>query len=109
MSKNLDWLITNIREDLKKASNREIKDIYNSLKKLLNKYDNDTFIKNIKDFLKKVLKSKREKCSLFFEDIIEGIDSMSDKTKQELKKDLLDLSNIHRTIFEDLAALIGAL
>lgn len=109
MSKDLDSIIKNIRKDLKDANSKDIDLIYSSLLQLLKKYDNDTFFKNIGDFFKKIFKTKREKCCLFFEDIVEGINDMDDEKKRKIKKDLLDLSNIHRTFLENLKSLIEAL
>ena len=36
-------------------------------------------------------------------------DKLTDKEKESLRKELLDISNIHRTLLENLQSLFGAL
>jgi len=47
MKKDLEWLTTNINNDIDKASNKNIDKLYESLKIILKKYDNDPFIKDV--------------------------------------------------------------
>lgn len=105
--KDINSLIDNIHKDFKDASRKEIDQIYNELKEMLKKYDDDSFSKNVKDFLKRGFTfDKRKRCELVFKDIIESLDNPSFVKREELRKDLLELSNIHRSFLENLIALI---
>lgn len=109
MKKTYEWLTENVRKDIDEASNREIKQLYEELKKTLKKYDNDPLFKQFRDFFKKFFKSNRERCKLILEDILEEVNKPGFERKEELKRDLLEISNIHRGFLENLAALFGAL
>lgn len=109
MKKTFDWLTENIRSDIEKARNNKIDELYDSLKKLLKKYDADPTIKNINDWFKQILKSKREKCKLVLEDVIEEMNKPNFSRKEELRKDLLEISNIHRDFLENLISLLESL
>lgn len=102
-------LVANITEDLKKAKSSDIDKIYEALKKALVKFDKDTNIKNLLDSLKGLFKSKREKCILFLKDLMDSKDKLTNEKKESLRKELLDISNIHRTLLENIRSLLGAL
>ena len=109
MKKDLSWLSQNIRDDIDKASNSEINELYTQLNALLKKYDNDPLIKNIFDWFSKIFKSKRERCKYILNDIIEETKDPNFTRKDELRSDLLKISNIHRDFLENLASLLGSL
>lgn len=104
--KTLDELIKNIDEDIREANSNQINELYISLNNMLNKYDNDKFMKNLIDILKKLFRSKRQKCKLILEDLIEEIYKPNFTKKEELRKELLEISNIHRSFLENLIALL---
>jgi len=104
---DINSLTINIREDFKKSSKKEIDEIYNSLKIMLKKYDDDSMLKDICDLLKRGLTiDKRKRCERVLEDILEVLKDENYPRKEELRRDLLDLSNIHRGILENIIALI---
>lgn len=107
--KSFDALKENISEDLKQASKKEIDEIYKNLELCLKKFDKDKTLKNIKDFFVKLFKSKKDKCILLINDIVDSRDKLSPEEKEELRKCFLNISNIHRTFLEDIQALFGAL
>ena len=107
--KTIDELIENINEDIEKASTKEINKIYEELKKILKKYDGDGFFKNCFDFIRQLFQSTRIKCKLIFKDILEEMTKPGFSKKEELRRDLLDLSNIHRDLLENIISLLGAL
>lgn len=109
MKKDLDWLTKNIEKDIDKASMKEINILYNELNDVLKKYDKDQFIKNIMDWCKKIFMSKREKCKYIFNDILEEIQKPNFTKKKELRNDLLEISNIHRSFLENLISLLESL
>ena len=109
MKKDLVWITENIKKDIEKANNKEINTLYDELKSILKKYDNDTFQKNINDLFKTIFKNKRERCKLIFNDIIEEINKPNFNKKAELKNDLLRVSNIHRDFLENLISLVESL
>ena len=102
-------LIENIKEDLNRCNNKKLEQIYSAIKLCLKKFDRDSTMKNVKDFFRNLLKSKKEKCLFFIEDIIDSKDKLSDEEKEYLRRNLLEISNIERTFLEDLKALLEAL
>lgn len=109
MKKDLTWITENIKKDFEKASIKEIDKLYDELKSMLKKYDNDPILKDIKDWFKKIFKSKKERCIYIFNDIIEEINESDFNRKEELRKDLLKVSNIHRDFLENLISLLESL
>lgn len=107
--KDLETLKENIKEDIKRASEKQINSIYEALKKALEKFDRDSDFKNFLDWIKTILKTKRQKCVLFFNDINDSKHKLNDNEKELLRKEFLDISNIHRTLIEDIISLLGAL
>ena len=107
--KTIEELIENINKDIEKASAKKINVIYKELKMILKKYDDDEFLKNCFDVIKQLFQTTRNKCKLIFKDIIEEMTKSGFSKKEELRRDLLDLSNIHRDILENIIALLGAL
>jgi hypothetical protein len=104
-----DSLVINIKEDIKNAKSGDIDKIYKAFKGALEQFDRDTNVKNLFDFFKGFFKSRREKCILFINDLMDSKDKLTDKEKESLRKELLDISNIHRTLLENLQSLFGAL
>lgn len=102
-------MIANITEDLNKANSRDIDKIYDALKAALKKFDRDSNIKDLIDIFRGLFKSKREKCVLFMKDLMDSKDKLNEDEKEILRKELLDISNIHRTLLENIRALLGAL
>ena len=96
-------------ENNEKASTKEINKIYEELKKILKKYDGDGFFKNCFDFIRQLFQNTRIKCKLIFKDILEEMTKPGFSKKEELRRDLLDLSNIHRDLLENIISLLGAL
>ena len=109
MKKDIEWLTKNVNEDIDKASNKNIDKLYGSLKLMLKKYDNDPIIKDISDFFNGLLKAKRIKCKLILNDILEEIQKPEFSRHEELRKDLLVVSNIHRDFLENLISLLESL
>jgi hypothetical protein len=109
MKKDLEWLTANINEDIDKASNKNIDRLYESLRNMLKKYDNDPLIKDVLDWFNGFLKSKRMKCKLILNDILEEIQKPEFTRHEELRKDLLEVSNIHRNFLENLISLLESL
>lgn len=107
--KDLDFLIQNIKEDIKKASDKQIDSIYETLKKALDKFDRDSYFKNFLDSIKRLFKTKRQKCLLLINDICDSKHKLNENEKELLRKELLDISNIHRTLIENIISLLGAL
>lgn len=106
---SIDALVNNIKKDINSCSKKELDSIYNAIKIALKKFDRDNIFKNSIDFIKSILKNKKQKCIFFIEDIIDSKDKLTDKEKEDLRKVFLDISNIHRTFIEDIMALFEAL
>ena len=106
--KTIEGIKQNILEDIRKTDNRKIEEIYASLKKTLNKFDRDFLGKNVKDFLRAIFKTKRERCIQFVEDLFDSQSQLTSQEKNDLRRALLDISNIHRSIIENIIALLGA-
>ena len=104
-----DSLIENISEDLKTANSKDVDKIYSALKDALKKFDRDSQFKDLIDFLKSIFKTKREKCTLIINDLLESKNKLTNEEKEILRLHLLDISNIHRTLLEDIRALLSAL
>lgn len=109
MVKSIDEIRENICQDIKDASSKEIDQIYNSLKKVSKKFDRDSAIKNLFDGLRGIFRSKKDMCLLFVNDIFDSAEKLSADEKNQLRKALLDISNIYRTVIENIIALLGAL
>lgn len=107
--KDFDSLKENILKDIKEAKNREIDEIFKRMHSCLKRFDRDDIRKEILDFFKRIFKGKREKCALFVEDICDSRDKLTENEKEILRKEFLDISNIHRTFLENLKALLEAL
>ena len=108
MAKNVDELRENICQDIRDASYKEIDQIYNSLKDVSKKFDRDSILKNLFDGLRGIFRSKKDRCLLFVNDIFDSAENLSADEKNQLRKALLDISNIHRTVIENIIALLGA-
>lgn len=108
MAKSLEELKNNINKDINQASSREIDEIYYSLKSVAKRFDRDSNLKNLFDVFKIIFKTKRDKCISFVDDIFDSIGKLSTDEKNNLRKALLDISNIHRSIIENIIALLGA-
>ena len=107
MKKTIKWLTDNVKDDIKKASGRDIDALYSSLKKALKKYDGDPFLKNVCDLFKRAFTfDKRKRCLIVLDDILEELNKPGFSRKEELRHDLLDISNIHRSFLENLIALL---
>lgn len=109
MKKDLNWLTANIKEDIDKASDKNIDKLYKALKVMLKKYDDDPLIKEVLDMFNLILKPKRVRCKLILNDILEEIQKPEFTRHEELRKDLLELSNIHRDFLENLISLLESL
>lgn len=106
---DLDCLVENVKKDISSCSQKELDQIYKAIKNALKKFDRDKIFKNTKDFIKSLFKTKKQKCLLFVEDIVDSKDKLTDEEKESLRKTFLDISNIHRTFIENLIALFEAL
>lgn len=106
---NLDSLVENVKKDISSCSQKELDQIYKAIKNALKKFDRDNNFKNSRDFMKSLFKTKRQKCLLFVEDIVDSKDKLTCEERESLRKTFLDISNIHRTFVEDLIALFEAL
>lgn len=109
MIKNLDELQQNIIEDIKNCPDRVVENVYKALKKALKQFDKDSFFKNLKDFFNAIFKTRREKCLLILNDIMDSREKLTDKEKELLRKEFLEISNIYRSLIENIIALLGAL
>ena len=109
MAKSIEEIKVNIHQDIKKASSKEIDRIYYALKEVSKKFDRDSALKNLFDIFKGILKSKRDKCLHFVDDIFDSAEKLSADEKIQLRKALLDISNIYRTIIENIISLLAAL
>ena len=108
MAKTIEEIKSNLHQDINNANSKEIDKIYFALKDVLKKFDRDSLVKNLGDFFKGFLKSKRSKCIQFVNDIFDSKDRLSKEEKDGLRKALLDISNIHRTFIENIIELLGA-
>jgi DNA phosphorothioation-dependent restriction protein DptG len=106
---DIESLVQNISEDLEKASSKDIDKIYTALKSALKTFDRDSQFKDIIDVLKNIFKSKKEKCILIIRDLLDSKEKLIDTEIESLRKELLEISNIHRTLLEDIRALLNAL
>lgn len=107
--KDFESLKEDIVSDINSCTDGELNKIYTALKKVLKIFDRDPFLKQLRDFFKLITKSRKEKCLFFVEDICDSKDKLTPNEKESLRKAFLDISNIHRTFFEDLVALLEAL
>ena len=108
-NKDFITLKNNVLKDIQECNGKELDRIFDKLKTTLKAFDRDDFWKNIKDLIKQVFKSKRNKCFQIVNDICDSRNNLNEIEKESLRKAFLDLSNIHRTFLEDLRALFGAL
>lgn len=108
MAKSLEEIKINIHQDIKNASAKEIDKIYYALKAVAKTFDRDSALKNLFDGLKYIFKDKRGKCIQLVDDIFNSAEKLSIGEKIQLRKLLLDISNIHRDIIENIIALLGA-
>ena len=107
--KNLETLKNNIIKDLNSCSSKTLDLIYKKLSIVLKKFDNDGVFKECKDFFKRLFKNKKEKCLHFIEDLSDSQDKLTDDEKEKLRKELLEISNIYRTFWENFLALLEAM
>ena len=103
--KDFKSLKENIIQDIKEADQKQLDAIYSGLRSCLSTFDRDNRRKNAADFFKLMFKSKQRKCLLVLEDICDSDHKLSAEEKEALRKEFLDISNIHRTFWEDLLAL----
>jgi len=109
-STDLESLKNNLLTDIDQATKSNIEDIYKALITSLNKYDKDGLLKNVKDHVILFFTpDKRAKCKYIITDIIDSKESLSTDEKESLRKNFLDISNIHRTLLENIQALLDAL
>lgn len=80
--KDFESLKSNVIKDLNECSPKELVSIYNALKAVLKTFDRDGLWKNIKDLFKSFFKSKKEKCTLFIEDICDSKELLNDVEKR---------------------------
>jgi hypothetical protein len=106
---DFETLKQNILKDIDEASGKDINDIYSALRKALAKFDRDSLLKNLFDLFLSILKTKRQKCKLLVNDIVDSRSKLSVSEKELLRKEFLDISNIHRTLIENIRALLDAL
>lgn len=106
---DFESLKTNILKDIDEAKSSDVSKIYSALVSALRKFDRDSALKNLFDFLTGLLKTKRQKCKLIVSDIIDSRSKLTSDEKELLRKEFLDISNIHRTLLEDIRALLDAL
>jgi len=109
MAKSIDEIRENICQDIRDASSKEIDKIFSALKEVAKKFDRDSALKNFFDGLIGIFKSKRDKCLLFVNDIFDSAEKLSADEKKQLREALLDISNIHRAVIENIIALLEAL
>lgn len=108
MAKSIDEIKENLYKDIEKATSREIEKIYSALKEVLKEFDKDSNLKNLYDFFKSIFKTKKAKCLQFVTDIFDSKEKLTVDESERLRKALLDISKIHRTIIENIIALLGA-
>ena len=108
MSKTIEEIKANLYQDIDKANSKELEKIYSSLKNVLKTFDRDSSFKNLCDFFKSIIKTKKAKCLQFINDIYDSKDKLTNNEKNKLRKALLDISNIHRTFIENIISLLGA-
>jgi hypothetical protein len=109
--KNTDFenLKQNIFKDIDDASNKDINEIYSLLSKALDKFDRDSKLKDFFDLFHSILKTKRQKSKLFIHDIVESSSKLTSNEKELLRLEFLRISNIHRTLIENIRSLLDAL
>jgi hypothetical protein len=109
--KNTDFenLKQNIFKDIDDASNKDINEIYSLLSKALDKFDRDSKLKDFFDLFRSILKTKRQKSKLFIHDIVESSSKLTSNEKEILRLEFLRISNIHRTLIENIRSLLDAL
>lgn len=84
---DLDSLKDNLIKDIDQATKSNIDDIYKALIISLKKYDNDGFLKNIKDQVTLFFKfDKRAKCKYIIADIIDSKETLSAEKKKDYVK-----------------------
>lgn len=105
--KSFEAVNINIQNDIKRANKKELNEIYNVLKQLLSDFDNDTFFKNAKDYLKKLFSDKRKACLFILNDLFDSKDSLNQQQKDSLLIKLNKLSDIHRGFIEDAIRFLG--
>ena len=107
--KSFDAVNINIQNDIKQANNKKINEIYKKLRELLKEFDKDSMFKNAKDLVKRAVlfPDKRNLCLAILNDLFDSKDSLSEEQKQKLLKKLNELSDIHRTLGEDIIRFLG--
>ena len=107
--KSFDAVSINIQNDINQANNKKINEIYKKLKELLREFDNDTLFKNAKDLVKRtiIFVDRRKLCLEILNDIFDSKDSLSEEQKQKLLKKLNEISDIYRTLGEDIIRFLG--
>lgn len=92
--------------DICGANKDELNVIYKALKKALKKFDRDSFLKDVGDFFSKLFKSKREKCKLIVDDIVDSKQKLTKDEAKELYDEFYKLSEVHRSFFDNIMVLI---
>ena len=107
--KSFDAVNINIQDDINRASNKEIGEIYKGLKELLKEFDKDSIFKNAKDLIKRaiIFIDKRKICLLILQDIFDSMDKLTTEQRNRLLKKLNHISDIHRTLGEDIIRFLG--
>lgn len=107
---DFESLKNNIIKDIDQATKSNVDEIYKALVASLKKYDRDGIFKNAKDhFLLLIKFDKKAKCKFIIADIIDSKDALSSEEKEGLRKNFLEISNIYRTLLENIQALLDAL
>jgi hypothetical protein len=106
---DFDTLKKNILKDIDEASGNDINEIYSALSKAIAKFDRDSILKDFIDLFRSILKTKRQKCKLFINDIVDSSSKLTTNEKELLRLEFLDISNIHRTLLENIRSLLDAL
>lgn len=107
MKKDFKAVNINIRNDLKRATNKEVDRIYKELKSLLSNFDRDSFFKNSIDYFRRFFCDKRHACLLFLNDLFDSKDKLTNNEKELLLQKLNIICDIHRSLGEDILRFLG--
>ena len=107
MNKDFKAVDINIRNDLKRATNKEIDKIYKELKALLSIFDRDSFFKNSFDYFRRIFCDKRRACLLFLNDLFDSKDKLTNEERNMLLQKLNIICDIHRSLGEDILRFLG--
>lgn len=110
MEKKFKKYLQNIKNDLDNCSAEEINLIYDRIYECLNKFDNDSSIKNLLDnFVLFFSFSKKNKILRMLNDLADSFKKLSHSTKDSLLNELKQIQDIHRSIWENFLILLGSL